>query len=519
MNHYTPWPQEQMKDEPITIGEVLSVQIKLAKLEDDPCCVTGALDSLARQYNRDEMVRLMAVEGLRYPAPEKLEPLQPGISYFFAEDLATLSNKELLKKAKQNGKEDAARYQARETEKDKERASLNEAADAWAGIPADEWARTQKAREDAPAQDDAPNQAPATIRKSKLVLIRGSDVEPQELHWLWHGHLLRGSQELTTGLPGLGKSQVQCCLVACCTACLPWPDGTSALDEPVNVIMLTAEDSIAQGLVPRLMAAGADMKRVHIVQCIKRNNKNHQFLLSQDLLDLELAIEEVGNVGLVTIDPITAYMGGKMDSHKTTEVRSQLGPLKDLAERCDVAISTITHPAKNAGPRAIDHFIGSQAFIAAGRVGHGCFEETEVNEVTGEKKPTGRNLFAHVKHSMSVKMPTLAYRLEGDVEVATGIKTSHVIWDGEVDITADAAVAGAAASKGTVRTDEQKRAAEFLCEVLEDGPVSQKQVEEEGEQRGFSKKVLRTTRDKLGVVSKKAGFDAGWEWSLPPTKS
>jgi hypothetical protein len=94
-----------------------------------------------------------------------------------------------------------------------------------------------------------------------------------------------------------------------------------------------------------------------------------------------------------------------------------------------------------------------------------------------------------------------------------------VIWDGEVDITADAAVAGAAASKGTVRTDEQKRAAEFLCEVLEDGPVSQKQVEEEGEQRGFSKKVLRTTRDKLGVVSKKAGFDAGWEWSLPPTKS
>jgi hypothetical protein len=160
----TPWPMEQMKDEPITIGEVLSHQLKLAKLEDDPWCVTSALDSLAKQYDRDEMVRLMAVEGLRYPTPEKREPL-PELPYFSAADLATLSNKELRKKAKQNAKEDAARYQAQEVEKDKERASLNEDADAYARIPAEQinalntWRRaemqkaeTQKAREDAPAR-------------------------------------------------------------------------------------------------------------------------------------------------------------------------------------------------------------------------------------------------------------------------------------------------------------------------------------------------------------------------------
>jgi hypothetical protein len=370
------------------------------------------------------------------------------------------------------------------------------------------------------AAPQPPGPGSVAPRASRLVLVRGSDIKPQELHWLWQGHLLRGSQELTTGLPGLGKSQVQCSMVACCTACLPWPDGTAALDEPVNVIMLTAEDSIAQGLVPRLIAAGANMDLVHIVECIRRDKKDRQFLLATDLLDLELTIADIGNVGLVTIDPITAYMGGKMDSHKSTEVRAQLGPLKDLADRCDVAISTITHPAKSAGPRAIDHFIGSQAFIAAGRIGHGCFAETELNEITSEKKPTGRNLFAHVKHSMSVQMPTLAYHIVGDIEVASGITTSRVVWDGEVDITADAAVAGAAASKGSIRTDEQKRAADFLCEILEDGPVPQNQVEEEGEQRGISKKVLRTTRDKLGVVSEREGFGPGAEymWSLPAQK-
>ena len=48
---------------------------------------------------------------------------------------------------------------------------------------------------------------------------------------------------------------------------------------------------------------------------------------------LERAVADIGEVGLITIDPITAYMGAKLDSHKTTEVRSQLGPLKDFAER------------------------------------------------------------------------------------------------------------------------------------------------------------------------------------------
>ena len=139
--------------------------------------------------------------------------------------------------------------------------------------------------------------------------------------------------------------------------------------------MVTAEDAIDTEVVPRLIAAGADLNRIHILKCIKTDKPQRQFLLAEDLAKLEHAVAEIGNVGLICLDPITAYMGGKMDSHKATEVRSQLGPLKDFAERTNVAVSAITHPAKNAGTKAIDHFIGSQAFVAAARVGHACFEE------------------------------------------------------------------------------------------------------------------------------------------------
>jgi putative DNA primase/helicase len=247
------------------------------------------------------------------------------------------------------------------------------------------------------------------VQQRDAQLIVASDVIPKPKDWLWEGHLLRGALELLSGLPGLGKSQVQINLVACVSAGLPWPDGTAGM-KPANVIMLTAEDTLEQEVVPRLLAAKADLTRVHILKCIKSDGAGQQFFLGEDLDVLEKTVAKIGNVALITIDPITAYMGGKIDSHKTTEVRSQLGPLKDFAERMNVAISAITHPPKSSSQKAIDHFIGSQAFIAAGRIGHVCIEEIDKD---GDK--TGRILFANAKNNPHTKMPTLAFRVVEEI--------------------------------------------------------------------------------------------------------
>lgn len=207
--------------------------------------------------------------------------------------------------------------------------------------------------------------------------------------------------------------------------------------------MLTAEDTLDQVVVPRLIAAGADISRVHIVKCIKADEQNRQFLLSEDLYRLEHLVKKISNVGLITLDPITAFMGSKLDSHRATDVRAQLGPLKDFAERHNTGISTITHPAKKAGQRAIDHFIASQAYIAACRIGHLCIPEMEEGE---EPRPTGRILFTTVRHSSSLPKLTLAYRKD-TVFVDSAGNTPRVAWEGEINITADAAVAAAAGKK------------------------------------------------------------------------
>jgi hypothetical protein len=342
-----------------------------------------------------------------------------------------------------------------------------------------------------------------------IVAVSAADVVMRPLDWIWKGHLLRGSQELMSGLPDLNKSTAQIGLIACATARVPWPDGTTAPD-PMNVIMLTAEDTLDQIVVPRLIGAGADASRVTIIKCIKTDeHTQRQFLLAEDLERLERLVQKIGNVGLVTIDPITAYMGGKMDSYKATEVRSQLGPLKDFAERLNMRSRRLpTH-----GARAIDHFIASQAFIAACRIGH--LFVAEMAETGGERVPTGRVLFTNVRNAAHPFMPTLVYRKEEFIiSTEPRITAPRLIWEGVVDITAEASIAATT----TKKQPEQLKVQAFLRELLKDDKrVAKKEIEEAAEERGFSKKQVRTAGQKLGVriFKEKGKIDGGWLWQLP----
>lgn len=354
------------------------------------------------------------------------------------------------------------------------------------------------------------------INRKTSLIIRASDIQPRAKKWLWQGHLLCGALELLTGMPGLGKSQVQISYIACATAALPWPDGAPPC-QPVNVIMLTAEDTIAEEVRPRLMAAKADCERIFIFNKIRKDGKDRQFLLGEDLDEIEKNAIEIGNVGLITIDPITAYMGGKIDSHKATEVRSQLGPLKDFSERTGIALSAITHPAKQASMKAIDQFIGSQAFVAACRIGHVCVEE--FNDDDGERSSTGRVLFTHAKHNASRKQNTLAYEIEevfvaNDYETAEPIQSPRVLWAAEsVDITADEAVAASnSAAPAKARGLDQDKLQNLLCSLLREGPLPQKQIEEKIVEAGFTLFQLRRAKEILGVVSERV--ENAWTWRL-----
>ena len=354
-----------------------------------------------------------------------------------------------------------------------------------------------------------------------LISHLASEITPEPVKWVWPARIARGKPTCIGGDPGTSKSTLSIAITATVTRGGAWPcgEGKAPLG---HVIILSAEDGAADTIVPRLLAANADLDRVHIVTAVRTEDGKGRriFNLQADLDLLERKIKEIGDVVLVVIDPVSSYMG-RGDSHKNTEVRQVLEPVGEMATRMRVAVLTITHFSKsgnNSTTKALHRFIGSIAFIGAARAGFAVMEDPE------EK---GRRLFLHAKNNLAPPPQGLAYRLQERIAVsakdgAEPIYASVVVWDSEpVGQTADD-VLGVVG--GGVREPTAKNAVvEFLREVLGDGPVSVEAIEEQARSAGLLRekqrvnesKPFRSAKDALGIVSHKEGFQGGFTWALP----
>src|SRR5262249_842233 len=153
----------------------------------------------------------------------------------------------------------------------------------------------------------------------------------RSIKWLWPNRYAIGKLGLLAGLPERGKGLISADMIARVTKGDPWPCNEGIAPQG-NVLLLSAEDDIEDTVVPRLVAAGANRSRVHICEMIRTGDKKRMFNLVGDLELLRDKIHQVGDVRMVHIDPMSAYLGvGKVDSYRTTDVRGLLAPVVELA--------------------------------------------------------------------------------------------------------------------------------------------------------------------------------------------
>ena len=287
--------------------------------------------------------------------------------------------------------------------------------------------------------------------RSMLISRRGDEIMPQPIDWLWPGRIARGKITVVAGHPGTGKSQVTSAIVATVTRGGRWPvDGTRAPEG--SAVILSAEDDAADTIIPRLIAADADVSRVHIVESVRAIAADgtpgiRGVDLGRDIAALEALLESIGDVALIVIDPITAYLG-RTDSHVNAEVRGLLMPLTQLAELYGAAIIAVTHLRKSAALEALLAVTGSLGFVAASRAAYLAVKDA--SDLT-------RQLWLPLKNNLGPELPGLAYRIV-PCEIANAIATSRVEWDAEpVTITADGAL-GAHADHDELRTERDAAA-------------------------------------------------------------
>jgi DNA repair protein RadA/Sms len=325
----------------------------------------------------------------------------------------------------------------------------------------------------AEAESHSPQAQPEEAPALRVVCM--ADVEPEQVSWLWHPYIALGKLTILEGDPGLGKSWLTCALASAVTrgrglpGCEPFEAG--------NVLMLSAEDGLADTLRPRLDAVGADVRRVHALG-------EPLTLDAPGLLRLEAAIIERTPV-LVIVDPLFAFTGGKVDIHRANECRAISAPLAALAERHGCAMLAVRHLGKaRGGGHALNAGIGSIDFAAAARsvllVGRDPDDET-------------KRAVVQTKNNLAPHGASVGYRLEGD----------RFYWTGESDLTAGRILS-------VVSNDEERgalaEALDFLRSALSGGEREVDEVKGEARRAGISEATLRRARERLNLKAIRQGI-------------
>jgi len=342
---------------------------------------------------------------------------------------------------------------------------------------------------------------------SRAELVCAADILPRSISWIWNGWLAAGKFHILAGAPGTGKTTLAILFAATVTRGGGWPDGSHA--DPGSVAIWSGEDDPADTLVPRLMAAGADTTRVHFVHAVTEDGRRRPFDPALDVRMLADALRNHCDVRMLIIDPVVSAVAG--DSHKNAEVRRSLQPLGDLAAALQCAVIGITHLSKGtAGREPTERVTGSLAFAAVARV------VMLAAKVQADVHDPAR-LLVRTKSNIGPDDGGFEYRLEQfALSNTSDVVASRVVWGEPVSGNArDLLSAAESAIGGDAFGEGGNPAQEWLSELLSQGPVSSKDVLDEGRSAGFSKDQVYRAGNALGVQRTKAGFAGGWRWSLP----
>ena len=347
-------------------------------------------------------------------------------------------------------------------------------------------------------------------------LVSAASVKLSAVQWLWPGRFAIGKMSLLAGLPDQGKSQITCDIagrITTITGNKRWPCGEGVAPTG-NVIIFSAEDDPSDTLVPRLIAADANLSRIKFVKMVQTESGRRMFDLAADLEQLREAMRAVGNVVLVIFDPLNAYLGGRgrVDTFRNNEVRAVLGPMSDLAAEFKVAVLGLLHfNKKNDVTNVMLRISDSLAFVAVARAVYAVIADDE----------NQRKLMVRAKNNLAPNSSdkTLAYgcgvaNVGTDPDTGQTITTPHIVWfPKHVDVSASEAMQAAADDRAPA---QKEKAVAFLSDLLSEGPVEHGEVEEAANVEKISWATMRRAREHLGIqkAKQKGTKDGKWYWRL-----
>ncbi len=362
----------------------------------------------------------------------------------------------------------------------------------------------------APTQaDPAPTPAAATDRR--VILTKASQIKPRPVLWAWEDRMPAGHISLIPGREGIGKSLFVIWQIAQITR------GTLPgiyYGTPRPVFYCATEDSWQHTIVPRLIAARADLDLVYRidVESIEASTGTSVLVELTMPRDCDVVGAEIKRLGIamMALDPLISVIDRRVDTYNDRDMRTVLEPLGRLADETGATIVGLAHFNKSADADPLNLIIGSRAFTA--------FVRSIIAIARDPDDENGGCVVSQVKNNLGrLDLPNLTYVIQSaTIETDEGpCKVGRLQFTGESqrsvrDILAETAVASA------LDRTERAECIEWLRQTLANGPQLSRDIETEAQAHGYSRTTLKRARKQLGVKPEQLATGKGGrtEWWL-----
>jgi DNA repair protein RadA/Sms len=326
-----------------------------------------------------------------------------------------------------------------------------------------------------------------------------SEIEEEQVDWIWYPYLAKKTLSILEGDPGLGKSYMAMIVAATIAKGERLPcvrKGKPKAHGPV--VYFDIENNAASVTKVRLKYNGYD------------DLGNYYPVEQAFSIDDEDAIEEIYSYLeeikpiLVVFDTLNTYIG-RADTHKASEATQAMNIFKQIANDFDCSVLVVRHLTKGTGA-AMYRGQGSVAFAGSARV---------VMCVGVDPEDSETRVMAVVKGNLAPLPGGLGFRIE-----ARPKDRSEFIWENFNQLTAQEVMDAStdARTKGKEGTGIQE-AMEFLEATIKGVAVEVEKLYRMGEKRSIPKKMLDRAADRMDIKRRSKGKGSSktqtWEIKEP----
>jgi|SRR5579872_103104 len=348
---------------------------------------------------------------------------------------------------------------------------------------------------------------------NSLVVIKASNVVTERTEWWWADRIPKGKISLFAGKPGFGKSFAVIDLISRLTTGRDFPNGSKNPWGPRECLLAASEDDPSDTLVPRLIAAGADLDKVQIIlwstgKKIDGNQpkkRQRMLQLNKDTKLLKKALQENPNIALVAIDPMTSYFGA--DCNKDSEIRPIMDALSEACRASKAAFIGIMHYNKKSDVAALEKILGASSIVGSARTVWAFSRDPD--DKTERHMSCAKNNLSKNHRGMKYRIGERLVKFSDGSEDTVGCME----WLGETEEDADEMLTKERDTAKNPKDSKFEEAKLLVQTELAKREQRARDMFRLGEARNISTETMRRAYRCLGVVPYQK--NNGWWWALP----